>query len=62
MLKDKLNLKLRHFVKKGHLSDLRFDVVRCFEDRADRALHSWAYWQFKYSHDRFLSEVLRDDP
>eukprot|EP00435_Cladocopium_sp_Y103_P038354 s2226_g10.t1 len=25
--------------------------IQRITDRADRALHSWAYWQFKYSHD-----------
>lgn len=25
--------------------------IKRITDRADRALHSWAYWQFKYSHD-----------
>jgi hypothetical protein len=36
------------------MPDPWFDVFRFFEDRADRALHSWAYWQFKYSHDRLF--------
>ena len=29
------------------------------QERADQALHSWAYWQFKYNHDAWME--AKDD-
>ena len=29
------------------------------QERADQALHSWAYWQFKYNHDAWRLKITK---